>query len=112
MRGVVLPDVVEMGELGAESAVIVPDAGQDGLNLLGRFLREGGGEIGATDAVFARQRPDPARDAAEQVSGLDGIEIAGRALQSEGQRAEGGLGERLGGVANPGLGTSQQGMHG
>ena len=58
MRGIVLPDVIEMGELGADAAEIVPDAGEDGLDLLRRFFREGGGQIGAADPVLAQHRSD------------------------------------------------------
>ena len=53
MIDVIIPDVVEMGEFGADAAEIVPDAGQDFLNLLGRFFREGGGEIVAADFVLS-----------------------------------------------------------
>ena len=58
MGGIVLPDVIEMGELGADAAEIVPDAGENGLDLLGRFFREGGGEIGAADPLLAQQGAD------------------------------------------------------
>ena len=58
--GIVIPDVIEMGELGADPAEIVPDAGQDGFDLLRRFFREGGGEIVAADAVLAQPRADGA----------------------------------------------------
>ena len=54
MGGIVLPDVIEMGEFGADAAEIVPDAGEDGLDLLGRFFRKRGGEIGAADPVLAQ----------------------------------------------------------
>ena len=47
-----------MGELDAHAAEIVPYAGQDGVDLLGGFLREGGGQIGAADLVFGQQRAD------------------------------------------------------
>ena len=53
MIGVVIPDVVEMGEFGADAAEIVPDAGQDFLDLLRGFFREGGREVLAADAVLA-----------------------------------------------------------
>ena len=61
MIEVVIPDVVEMGEFGADAAEIVPDAGQDFLDLFGRFFREGGLEILAADAVFAQPAADEAR---------------------------------------------------
>ena len=32
---IVLPDMIEMGEFGAKAAEIVPDAGENGLDLLG-----------------------------------------------------------------------------
>ena len=35
MRGIMLPDMIEMGEFGAEPAEIVPDACENGLDLLG-----------------------------------------------------------------------------
>jgi len=73
---VVVPDVVEMGELGADAAEIVPDAGEDGFDLLGRFFREGGLEILAADPVLAQPAADEARDAAEENRGLVRIKIA------------------------------------
>ena len=39
MIEVVVPDVIEMGEFGADAAEIVPDAGQDGLDLLRAISR-------------------------------------------------------------------------
>ncbi len=51
---IVLPDMVEMREFGADAAEIVPDACQNGLDLLGRFFRKGGGQIGAADPLFAQ----------------------------------------------------------
>jgi hypothetical protein len=38
MIDVVVPDVIEMGELGADAAEIVPHAGQNGFDLFRRFL--------------------------------------------------------------------------
>ncbi len=54
MLDVVVPDVIEMGEFGADAAEIVPDAGQNGLDLLGRFFGKGRREILAPDAVLAQ----------------------------------------------------------
>ena len=96
---VVVPDVVEMGELGADAAEIVPDAGQDGFDFLGRFFREGRLEILAADAVLAQPAADEARHAAEENRGLVRIEIARGAQQRDRQRADGGFRHRLGGVA-------------
>src|SRR5882757_5875155 len=58
MGGVVLPDMVEMREFGADAAEVVPYAGKDGFDLLGRFFRKGGGKIGAADLVLAQPGPD------------------------------------------------------
>ena len=57
-RGIVVPQPVEMGELGADAAEIVPDAAQDRLDLGGRLLRKCGDEIGAADAVLRQPRAD------------------------------------------------------
>src|SRR5450631_567673 len=50
-------------------------------------------------------------DPAEQVRGLDRIEIACGTQHSDRQRAHRGLAERLGRVADAGLGAKQEGMH-
>jgi hypothetical protein len=110
-RLVEVPDVIEMGEFGADPAEIVPDTGEDGLDLLRRFFREGRGQIGAADALLAQPRPDQTGDPAERVGGLLGVEIAGGAQQADGQRADGGFAKRFGRVPQPRLGTSQQRMH-
>ena len=91
MIGVVVPDVVEMGELGADAAEIVPDAGQDFFDLFRRFFREGGREVLAADPVLAQPAADEAGDAAEEIGGLVRIEIARRAQQGDRQRADGGF---------------------
>ena len=105
MIDVVVPDVIEMGELGADAAEIVPDAGQNGFDLFRRFLGEGGLEIFAADAVLAQPAADEAGDAAEEIGGLVRIEIARGAQQRDRQRADGGFRHRLGGVAKARLGA-------
>ena len=105
MIDVVVPDVIEMGELGADAAEIVPDAGQNGFDLFRRFLGEGGLEIFAPDAVLAQPSPDEAGDAAEEIRGLVRIEIARGAQQRDRQRADGDFRHRLGGVAQARLGA-------
>ncbi len=42
-------EAVEMGELRADAAEIVPHAAEDLLDLRRRFLRKRGGQIGAAD---------------------------------------------------------------
>ena len=111
MIDVIVPDVVEMGELGADAAEIVPDAGQDFLDFLGRFFREGGCQIFAADPVFAQPRTDEARDAAEPVRGLDRVEQAGGAQHADRQRADRGVAERLGRVAKAEFGAKDQVAH-
>ena len=94
-RRIVLPDVIEMGELGADAAEIVPDAGENGRRSPRRFLRKGGGQIGAADPLLAQHRSDQAGDAAEQVGGLDRIEITRGAQQSDRQCADRGFASGL-----------------
>src|SRR5438270_7223796 len=107
MRRIVLPDVIEMGEFGADAAEIVPDAGEDGLDLLGRFFRERRGQVGAANFVFPHSPAHGARDAAEQVCGLDRVEIAGGAQQSGGKRADRRVGERFCSVAKGGFAAEE-----
>src|SRR5258705_13891720 len=108
MIGVVVPDVIEMGELGADAAEIVPDAGQNGFDLFGRFLRKGGREIFAADPVLAQPAADEARGAAEETGGLVRIEITRRAQQGDRQRADRCFRRRFGGVAKARLGAKEQ----
>src|SRR6202022_2413169 len=77
VRGIVLPDMIEMREFGADATEIVPDACENGLDLCRRFLRKCGGQIGATDLLLPHQGPDQAGDPAEQVGGLDGSKKGG-----------------------------------
>jgi hypothetical protein len=81
------------------------------LDLRRRFFRERSGQVGAADALLTRHRSDRAGDAAEQVGGLDRIEIPRGPQQSHGERADGFFPQWFGGVANPGLGAEQQAAH-
>ena len=112
MGGIVVPDVIEMGEFGADAAEIVPDAGQNCLDLFGGLFRERRRQIRAADPVLAQPAADEAGDAAEKIGGLVGIEIARRAQQPDRQRADGGFRHRLGGVAKAGSGAEEQAVHG
>ena len=110
-RRIVFPDVIEMGELGADAAEIVPDARENGFDLLRRFFRESGAQIGAADLLFAQRRTDPTGDAAEHVGGFDRIEIAGGAQHADGQAADCGFAERFGRIAHTGFRSGEQRMH-
>src|SRR3981189_2338350 len=103
--------MIEMSEFGADATEVVPDASENGVDLLGRFFRERGGQIGATDPLLAHDRSDQAGDPAEQVRGLDRIEIAGGGAPSARQCTDRGLAERLGRVANTGFGAKEQAAH-
>ncbi|MFK4508282.1 hypothetical protein ABIF81_003460 [Bradyrhizobium daqingense] len=85
---IVVPDVIDMGELGADAAEIVPDAHQDAFDLVRRLLRKGGGEIGAADAVLAQARSDQLYRPREKVRCLDRIEIARGAQHADGGGAD------------------------
>ena len=111
MIDVVIPDVVEMGEFGADAAEIVPDARQDLLDLLRRFFREGGFEIFAADPVFPQLGSDKSQHAAEPVRRLHRVEEAGSAQHGDRQRADGGVAECLGRVAGAKLGAKDQMAH-
>lgn len=111
MRRVVLPDVIDVRELRCYASEIVPDAVENGIDFLRRFLGKRGGEIGVADLVLAKQRSDPPRDLAEQVCGLDRIEITRRAQQADREATDSRLAERLERIANPGLGAEQETLH-
>src|ERR1700694_5152798 len=83
MIGVVVPDMVEMSKFGADATKIVPDTRQNGLDLFRRLFRKGGLEIGTTNSIFTESPADKARHAAEQIGGLDRVEIAGGAQQAK-----------------------------
>jgi hypothetical protein len=57
-RGIVIPDMIEMREFGADTTEIVPDACENGLDLRRRFLRKCGSQIGAADLLFPHLGPD------------------------------------------------------
>src|SRR5437879_5338931 len=110
-RGIVLPDMIEMREFGADATEIVPDACENGLDLCRRFLRKCSGQIGATDPLLPHHWPDRAGDPAEQIGGLDRIEIAGGMQYSDRQRTHHGLAQRLARVAKSSPGAKQQTLH-
>ena len=91
---VVVPQPVDMRELGADAAEIVPDAAQDRLDLGGRLLRERGGEVGAADAVLRQPRPDAPHQAAGEVRHGAGIDQPDRAQRMHGEEAEHRIAER------------------
>src|SRR5258708_32275397 len=61
-RGIVLPDMIEVREFGADATEIVPDACENGLDLGRRFLRKCGGQIGATELFLPQPGPEPRGD--------------------------------------------------
>src|ERR1700753_975358 len=110
-RRIVFPNMVEMGEFGADPAEIVPDPGQNRLDLFGRFFRKCGGQIGTGDPLLAQQRANAPGDTAEQVCRLDRVEIAGGPQHADRQRPYRRFAERLGGLADTCLGANQRGSH-
>src|SRR5258708_39814577 len=89
-----LPDMIEMGELSPDAAEIIPDARKSGLDLRRRFFRERCGQVSAADPLLAQHRSDETGDPAEQIGGLDRIEITGGAQQSARQGPDPGPRER------------------
>jgi hypothetical protein len=96
-RRIVIPQSVDMGELGADPAEIVPDAAEDRLDLGGRFLRKRGGEIGAADAVLRQPRPDAAHHLACEIRHGADIDQPDAAQQLHREEAE----HRVAGAPQP-----------
>src|SRR5262249_36010087 len=109
--GVVVPDVVEMGKLGANAAEIVPDAGENPFDLLRRFFREGGLQILAADTVLAQAAADELRRAAEEIRRLVRIEHARGAQQRDREAAGRGVADRLEGVTELRLEAEKEAVH-
>src|SRR5262249_20572193 len=108
---IVVPYLVEMGELGADAAQIVPDAGENLLDFLRRLLRESGGQVVAADAVLAHPAADHARGATEEFRGLVRIEIACGAQHCDRGAADRGLRDGLEGIAQTRADTKEQAVH-
>jgi len=108
MIDVVIPDVVEMSELGTDAAEIVPDAGQNGLDLLGDFSGKAAVRFSRPIRSSRSLRPDEAGDAAKEVCGLVRIEIARRAQQADRQRATAASDNGLAAFAQARLGAEEQ----
>src|SRR5215212_1438597 len=66
MSGIMFPDVVEMGEFGADTAEIVPDTCENRFDFFGRFFWKSRREIGSADFFLTQHRPDQTSDPAEQ----------------------------------------------
>jgi len=64
---IVVPQSVDMGELGADAAEVLPDAAQNALDLVRRLLRKGRNEVGASQAMLRQPGPDGPDDAAGDV---------------------------------------------
>src|SRR3954468_24417040 len=64
-RGIMFPDVIEMGEFGADPAEVIPDTGKDGFDFLRRFFGKCGGQVGAANPLLAHQWSDQPGNTAE-----------------------------------------------
>src|SRR6202011_5880216 len=71
--GIARADVIEMRDLGADAAEIVPHAAQDRFDLGVALVREGRTQIVAADPVLAQPRPDSAHERAAEVADGDAI---------------------------------------
>ena len=105
MRRIMLPDVIEMGEFGA----MRPRLSQTPARMVsissGDFSGKAAVRLARPIFCSRSHRADQPGDPAEQVGGLDRIEIAGGAQQSDRQRADRGFAERLGRVAKTSFGA-------
>src|SRR5262245_19910797 len=100
-----------MGELGADAAEIVPDAGEYLLDLLRRLFREGGPQILAADAVLAQAAADELRRMAEEICRLVRIEHARGAQHRDRETAGYGVADRLEGVTELRLEAEKEAVH-
>src|SRR6202030_1590894 len=66
-RGIIVPQPVEMRELGPGPPQILPYSAQNGFDLGGRFLRKGRGEIGTPETVLGKKRAEGAHAAAREI---------------------------------------------
>src|SRR5262249_53052026 len=66
--GIAGADVIEVRDLGAGAAEIVPYAAQNRFDLGVALVRKGGAEIGAADAVLAQPWPDEAHEGPAHVA--------------------------------------------
>ena len=78
-----------MGELDPDATEIVPYAGKDLVDLGGGLFREGGGEIGASDAMLRQERAELAHKSAGEIRGAAAVHELGRAQGARHKRANG-----------------------
>ena len=93
-------DVIEMGDLGADTAEIVPHAAQDFLDLGVGLFRKGSAQIGAADAMLRQPRPDGAHDRAADIADPDPVAAMRQREKHRRHTAGGDIGERLCRVAH------------
>ncbi len=80
--------LVEMRELDGDAAEIVPDAGEDRLDLGVGFVRECSVQIVAADAMLVAQRADLAHQRAGHIRRAPAVHPLGRMQRSDGGRAD------------------------
>jgi len=81
-------EFIEVGELDRDPPEIVPDAGEDLLDLSLGFFRKGGTQVLAGEPVFLEQRADLAHRRAGGVRRAPAVEALDRAEQSDGAGAD------------------------
>src|SRR5262245_29116096 len=87
---------VDMGEFGRHASEIVPHPVEDGLDLGFGLFGEGGGEIGAAEAMLLEPRAEPAHDAAGEVGHVRAAGGADQAQRADRELPERRVGGRLG----------------
>ena len=60
-------ELIQMRELNRNASEIVPDAGEDFVDLGVGFIGKGGAQIFAADAIFRQQRADCAHERAGEI---------------------------------------------
>ncbi len=79
-------ETVEMRELGRHASEVVPHAGEDLLDLVGRFVRERGRQVGPADAVLGPPGAYFARIARKHIADPDPVGMADRPEDQDDER--------------------------
>ena len=77
-----------MSKLDRDAAEIVPHPGENALDFIGGFVRKGGAELFATNAVLRKQRADPSHERAGKICSAPAIGVFDAVEQTDSDRAD------------------------
>jgi hypothetical protein len=84
-----------MSKLDGDPAKIVPDAGENALDFIVRFVGKRGVQLIAADAVFRKQRTDPAHEGAGKICHAASVGMFDAIEQANRNRADSFVEQRL-----------------